>query len=367
MNTEKFPLSFQENIIFALRTLYTRYGYRQYRMSKFEEYDLYARNKDFLISEEVITFTDRGGKLLALKPDVTLSIVKNTADLPEAVQKLFYNENVYRVSKGRRSFRELMQVGLEALGDVDDYCLAEVLELAARSLQQISPDSILEISHLGLLQALIDGAGIPKEKREEALGCISQKNIHELTALCRSWGIADDRIWLLKQALQTCGAPEQVLPRLKALLGSLDNGIVDQLLAITALLPQPQLLRFDLSLVDDVHYYNGLVFKGFIQGLPSSVLSGGQYDALMKKMGKRSRAVGFAVYLDALERLDREVPEYDVDTLLLYGAEASLDAIRAQTEQLRHGGRSCLALPCIPEGMRFRQVVRVDRKEVAED
>ena len=83
-----------ERILFALRSLYDKYGYSRYKMNKFEEYDLYARNKDFLISDRVITFTDTTGKLMALKPDVTLSIVKNTKDDGNTVQKLYYNENV---------------------------------------------------------------------------------------------------------------------------------------------------------------------------------------------------------------------------------------------------------------------------------
>ena len=112
----------RSRVLASVQALYNRYGYRPYRMNKFEEYDLYARNKDFLISDSVITFTDRNGKLMALKPDVTLSIVKNTADTG-SVQKLSYQENVYRVSKGSDSFRELLQVGLECLGRIDDYCI----------------------------------------------------------------------------------------------------------------------------------------------------------------------------------------------------------------------------------------------------
>ena len=73
-------LSFGEKMTFSLRSLYEQYGYARYKMSKFEEYDLYARNKDFLISDSVITFTDTNGRLMALKPDVTLSIVKNSKD-----------------------------------------------------------------------------------------------------------------------------------------------------------------------------------------------------------------------------------------------------------------------------------------------
>ena len=60
-----------------LRELYHQHGYQSYRMSKFEPYDLYARNKSFLVSENILTFTDTDGRLMALKPDVTLSIIKN--------------------------------------------------------------------------------------------------------------------------------------------------------------------------------------------------------------------------------------------------------------------------------------------------
>ena len=66
----------EEQAILLLRKLYQNYGYQPYKMSRFEEYDLYVRNKDFLVSDQVITFSDRQGKLLALKPDVTLSIIK---------------------------------------------------------------------------------------------------------------------------------------------------------------------------------------------------------------------------------------------------------------------------------------------------
>ena len=98
-----------EQAVFALRELYRRYGYLPYKMSRFEEYDLYVRNKDFLVSDQIITFADRNGKLLALKPDVTLSIIKNSPDRPGAVQKLYYNENVYRADSASRDIREIMR------------------------------------------------------------------------------------------------------------------------------------------------------------------------------------------------------------------------------------------------------------------
>ena len=59
----------------------------------------------------------------------------------------------------------------------------------------------------------------------------------------------------------------------------------------------------DFSVVNDMKYYNGVAFKGFIEGVPTGILSGGQYDNLMAKMNKKQKAIGFAVYLDELDKL----------------------------------------------------------------
>lgn len=76
------------------------------------------KNKDFLVSDRVITFNDTNGKLLALKPDVTLSIIKNTEDAPGIKTKLCYDEKVYRPSGSTHRFKEITQIGLECIGDI---------------------------------------------------------------------------------------------------------------------------------------------------------------------------------------------------------------------------------------------------------
>ena len=81
-------LSREEYLSFELRALYNKYGYKLYKMSKFEAYDLYARNKEFLSGENMITFTDNKGTLLALKPDVALSIIEGMPEEVEGVQKV---------------------------------------------------------------------------------------------------------------------------------------------------------------------------------------------------------------------------------------------------------------------------------------
>ena len=110
----------EEKAVFALRSLYRQYGYAPYKMSKFEDYEYYIRNKDFLVSDRIITFNDTNGRLLALKPDVTLSIIKNGEDTPGCKQKVCYNENVYRISGDSHSYKEIMQTGVECIGAVTE-------------------------------------------------------------------------------------------------------------------------------------------------------------------------------------------------------------------------------------------------------
>lgn len=370
MNLKESSLSFNEKVIFALRSLYRERGYSQYKMSKFEEYDLYARNKDFLISDSVITFTDTNGKLMALKPDVTLSIIKNLKDLPDCVQKLFYNENVYRISKGSHAFKEIMQAGLECFGDIDNYNICEVVSLAAKSLKTISESSVLDISHLKLIGDIIEDFGTDEYGKKEILKCIGEKNVHELKRVCASLGVSEESADIIKLLITTSGKPCEVLPLLEASLeGKTDVCPIRQLKEIIEGVDEEvkDMLRIDFSVVDDMKYYNGIVFKGYIEGIPTSVVSGGQYDKLMKRMKRRSGAIGFAVYLDTLERLQDPAKDYDVDTLLLYGEKDSPSAVSETVKALSVNGSSVLACKKIPEDIKYRAAVRLSNCEVNSD
>ena len=308
MNISNLSLSFQEKVIFALRELYRANGYTQYRMSKFEEYDLYAQNKDFLISDSVITFTDTNGKLMALKPDVTLSIIKNIKDRPGSVEKLFYNENVYRISKDNQSYKEIMQVGLECIGDVDTGDISQVLTLAGQSLLDISESCVLNVTNLNLLAEVLESLSLTGGELAEVLQCIEEKNLAGL----QKAGLPQKALDILTALVSLSGPAGQVIPQLKAALAGLwDTSALTELENLLDSIEDSnvqKILRVDFSTVSDMHYYNGIVFKGFMQGVPAAVLSGGQYDRLMGKMKRASRAVGFAVYLDMLNAVNTNAP-----------------------------------------------------------
>lgn len=360
MDTVGNVLKNDEKAVFELRGLYRKYGYSQYKMSKFEEYDLYVRNKDFLVSDNIITFTDTDGKLMALKPDVTLSIIKNGADKKNSVQKVYYNETVYRVSKGSRSYKEIMQVGLECIGDTDDYCIYEVLMLAAESLKNISSEYVLDISHLGIVSAVIESMGISDNFKKDILKCIGEKNISGISRICDEAGAESENAVKL---VSTYGSSEKVIPVLKEMQVAEDE--VLQLEEIVSLLEKDGYkVNIDFSVINDMNYYNGFVFKGFIEGISSGVLSGGQYDKLMKKIGRTSKALGFAVYLDMLERLTTNDNKYDVDAVILYDADCDMGALNNAIKLLSADGKSVAAQRSIPEKLKYRQLLKLRERGV---
>lgn len=352
-----------EQVIFSLRSLYEKYGYSQYKMTKFEEYDLYVRNKDFLISENIITFNDTNGKLMALKPDVTLSIIKNNSDDTDSMRKVYYNENVYRVSKGSNTFREIMQVGLECLGDVDGYCLTEVLSLAAQSLKSISENCILTVSNLDIISSVLDTENVSDDIKQNILKLIGEKNLHELSAICTDAEISADTAAVLAEITALHGKPEVVMPKLKALLP--DCSEIDSFEKILNCISGElkENIEIDFSIVGDSKYYNGITFKGFISGISGSVLSGGQYDKLMKKMKQKSKAVGFAIYLDMLESLNEAYREYDVDAVLLYDTADDIEKLSNAIKTLADNGTSVLAVKKMPEKIKYRSLMKFDGEE----
>ncbi len=356
-----------ERAVFILRSLYGKYGYKPYKMGKFEEYELYSRNRDFLVSENIIAFSDTDGRLLALKPDVTLSIIKNSTDEPGCVQKVYYNENVYRVSPRTHSFKEIMQTGLECIGDIDTYNVIEVIDLAARSLAVISPDFVLDVSHMGILSAIIDGITKDVSLKKKIIECASERNTHELIAACEENGIDAVSCDKLCRFIGIYGNMENVLAKLEDIChDGKAKEAYDELKLIASMLKGTEFeknIHFDFSIANDMNYYNGIVFQGFIKGIPDSVLSGGRYDTLMHKMGRRSGAIGFAVYLDVLEQLDNDEAEYDVDVLVLYNKNTDIKELKAKIESLAREGKSTTAQKGVPSKLRFKELIKLYSKE----
>lgn len=300
----------KERASFALRALYEAAGCRKYHMGRFEEYGLYQENRSFLSSEQVITFTDLDGRLLALKPDVTLSIAKTAQPAPGETLRYYYHENVYRPSAESHTFKEISQMGLEMLGAVGEAQVQQAVCLAARSLDALGAEWVLEVSHMGYLFGLFDALGVPDAARAKLLEKLREKNAHELRAAAGAAGLADAAADILCSVLSLCGSYADTLAKAAALCrNDAMRAAVAELEALAVPLEKAGgVIRLDMTLAGEMEYYNGLVFQGYLKALPRPLLKGGRYDLLMQKFTPRAGAIGFAVYLDELDRLSAPLP-----------------------------------------------------------
>ncbi len=350
----------EERAVYKMRELYRSYGYLQYKVSKFEEYDLYAKNKSFLVSDKLLTFTDTNGKLMALKPDVTLSIIKNVVANENASYKVYYDERVYRTTANGDGFHEIMQTGLESIGNIDAFSQSEVVMLAMKSLEGISEDYLLDISNMSFLEGLLESSGIQASFMSEFLELIGSKNIPAIKILCSKYKVSEANTERICKASSMYLPIKSALDEIKSIIvGEKMQAAYDELYELYLILSSYGLadkLYVDFSIVNDMNYYDGIIFKGFINGIFDSVLSGGRYDRLMEKLGKQTGAIGFALYLDQLERFGAANDGYDVDVLLLYGDDTPVSKVISTVNSFRADGKTVRATNTIDKSVSYKKL-----------
>lgn len=355
-------LKTEERITYALRTLYHESGYTPFKMSRFEEYDMYIKNRNFVGSGNIVSFTDPGGRLLALKPDVTLSIIKNYKETEGAVSKVYYNENVYRPDKSTHEIKEIMQSGIECLGDIGEIDQCEVVSLAIKSLETLSENYILDISSVGVVKGLLEAAGVDAGVEKNILRLLGDKNSFALRSLCEENGVGSAICEIAVSLCELSGKATEAIGKLEKLC--INREMMDAASELKKLVENLSAcsmadnIYIDFSIIGDTKYYNGIVFRGYVDLLPKSVLAGGRYDNLLKGMGKSGGAIGFAVYSDMLERIDNAAKEYDTDVLLIYD-DASFAEIKNAADSLKARGKSVNIQKCDNGAYRYRELLKV--------
>lgn len=348
-----------------LLALYERHGYARYRVGRFEEYDLYAKNRSFITGSAILTFTDTDGRLMALKPDVTLSVIKNTP-VGGSLRKLYYAESVFRAPDPESGFAEIQQAGLECIGQLDPYSVAEIVSLAAESLGLLAETYILDVTHLGLLRGFFEDEGIPEEHWDKLLSLAEAKNTHDVREFSETRSLSEGAADTFRKLVHLRAPLAEGVRELSALpLGPYAADALSELANLAVALREVPGIWLDLSLKADTRYYNGVVLRGYLPGVPSAVLSGGRYDGLVHRMGKDAGAMGFAVYLNLLDRLTPRRQGPDADVLILdEGAESA--ALLRYVRDLTASGLRVRVDRAAPEGFRYTRLVRFQGGEARE-
>lgn len=354
-------MSQQEKLPLRLRALYRRYGYRFYKVADFEPYDLYRENKNFLADHSVLTFTDTEGRLMALKPDVTISIAKDI-EAEEPNCKLFYSEHVFRRLPGANQFTEIKQMGLEYIGADTGYAEAEVVALACQSLAEVGSDYFLGISHMGYISALMDELPVNESARQKLIEALRRKSAGDIGLVLRNIALSEKMRAAIFSLVDLPVNVQEALRKMAEIsLNRQMSEAIDELKNLVDAFKVWGLaghIRLELSLLNDLEYYNGIVFQGYIKGLPRSVLSGGRYDKLLQRFDKNRPALGFALYLNELTDKLAHPAAYDVDTLLIYGDDPPAAVARAVNRLLAQSCSVRAERQPIP-GLRARRILRL--------
>ena len=308
----------ENSIVSNLINIYERFGFKKIKLSKFEDYNLYNNNKDFLQTEHILTFMNLNGNLKSLRPDVTLSIVKKVIkDNEKETQKIYYIEDIYKIVSNE--YEEIPQVGVEIIGKLNNYSNLEIISMAIESLKSINKNYILEISNIDFISAIFDEINLEENLKIEILNNIYLKNKHDLEKLLNK-NVDNKYKKYILSFIELSGNYKDILKKLKSLIiNKKMQKSYEELKSLSfvfELYNNFDKILLDFSIESQLGYYNGIIFKGYIKESNDIILSGGRYDKLLNKFNSNKNAIGFAIYMDKL--YEKNKTSDFIDILILY-------------------------------------------------
>ena len=330
------------------------FGFEEYDAPVLEAEELYTRKGGEEITGQLYNFEDKGGRRLALRPEMTPSLVRmllqkgGSLSLPLRWFSIPQCWRYERMTRGRG--REHYQWNMDIFGVPGVAAEAELLAAIALFFPRLglqAGDLKIKVSSRKVLEAVLQGAGVPDE--HFAAVCVLVDKLEKLPREAiendlEELGLSTDLIDTILATLSCTSLDE-----LEARIGSDSEAIADlgELFELAEAYGIEEWLVFDPSVVRGLAYYTGLVFEAFDTGtLQRAVCGGGRYDRLLSTYGgKDIPAAGFGfgdmVILEVLS--DRKLlPSFDatVDDLV-FAFDASLRGAAIDVAQrLRASGRS---------------------------
>ena len=315
-------MSKKDLVLLNIRKMYDSYGYKKISLPSFEEYDLYNENKDF-IDRNILTVMSPNGKLLALRPDITLSVAKKVSkDRSLKYSKIYYQENTYNLTK-YVGYEEDEQLGIELIGKESTFLDFEIINLAVKSLDIINKKSMIVLSHAGFISSIFENFDLEHEIKEQILDCINRKNSHDIQKILKkNEHISENVKKLIYKIPELSGNLENIEKELlKYEINVNTKKILSELKQLNSLLMKfykKSKIIFDFSVVKNLNYYNGIILQGYIEDFPNVILTGGRYDKLFEKFGVDTGAVGFAILTDGLKGYYKDTDKKDFEVLIAY-------------------------------------------------
>ncbi len=292
----------------ALRACFSAWSYDELIPPTFEYADTLASEAGTQLAEEMYRFTDRDGRTLALRPDLTIPAARVVAtrlhDQPMPL-RLFYVGSVFRYEApqaGRQ--REFTQAGVELIGADTPAADAEVLALTVEALRAAGLRQFqLALGQMAFFRGLLAELDAPASLLSALQSAIDRKNPADLAAALDQATASKPMRRAFTALPQLNGGPDILQQGRAVCVNPTMRAALDWLEALHDLLAAYGILdhvTFDLGETRGMAYYTGISFKGYTPGLGFSICSGGRYDDLVGHFGRPQPAVGCALWVDRI-------------------------------------------------------------------
>lgn len=351
----------------AAKKVSNSFGYQEYEGPLIESIELYAaKSGEELVKEQSFVFEDRGGNLIALRPELTPTLARMVA---QRQNQLIYPLRWWsfgpfwryeRPQKGRT--REFFQWNIDLIGPDTPAADAELVAIVAAFFKQVglSPsDAQIMVNNRQLMETELIALGIAPGQLKEVFRLIDRKAKMERSkweAYASELGLESRQIDDLKKLL----ADDELWQKSPAL--------EEFFLAIDAL-QVSEYVRYAPYIIRGLDYYTGTVFEGLAVngGLTRSILGGGRYDNLLEDVGgDKLPAVGFAMgdlvmslVLEELGLIPEDIKSPSASVLVTVFDEGSMQESLRLSDELRQTG---LRVNCYPQADKLsKQLKFADR------
>lgn len=343
----------------ALRRRFVLSGYDEVETPTYEYLDVFQSGVGAYMQESMIKFVGPSGRILVLRPDLTVPIARVAATkLPaNSIKRLFYIQNSYAAAEpaiGKAG--EFTQAGIELIGDSSCAADAEVIALAVRALQTAGLKTFtIDIGQVAYFKALVSGLELDEMQADALRRAVDSKNVVEIEAMTARLGITGRRKEQL-MALPSLFGGAEVFGKALALCDETGcREAVENLKSVYSLLTEYGLVEYisiDFGMLHDIAYYSGIIFRGLTPEIGFPVVSGGRYDDLLAKFGEPAPATGFALGIKrvmiAMERQGLLSGYYNTDAVVSCSSGCQ-GAAFAWAETQRMDGKRVVLMPGVSE------------------
>lgn len=329
-----------------IRKTFRSYGFYEIETPTIEFFDVFSTDIESFPQEGMVKFFDQKGRILVLRPDITVPVARITATKNRDVQlpiKYSYIGNVFRfneVGGGRQN--EFTQVGVELLGDSSCESDAEIIAVAINTLKAAGLENFqIDIGQVDFFNGLAEEAGLTEKDIAGISKLIDRKDYVGVEEIVNRYSMLDELRELILKLPGLFGSLDVIekvkkITKNKKSLAAIEN--IEEVINILGDYGLTKYISIDLGMLKGPDYDTGIIFRGFTYGVGFPILSGGRYDSLTRTFGKDCPAIGFSIGINMLMRalgktlLSKDSPS--VDSLICYKKNSRKSAIEI-SETLR--------------------------------